>query len=42
MHFTVDADLLTPLVVARFGYRAIFAAGLVLLGTPAFLRVAKG
>ena len=33
---TVAAELLTPLLLARFGYRAVFAAGLVLLGAPAF------
>lgn len=33
---TVAAELLTPLLLSRFGYRAVFAAGLVLLGAPAF------
>jgi MFS family permease len=34
---TVAAELVTPLLVSRFGYRAAFAAGLVLLGAPAFV-----
>lgn len=33
---TVAAELVTPLLVSRFGYRAVFAAGFVLLGAPAF------
>ena len=37
MFSTVAAELLTPLLVSRFGYRAAFAAGLVLLGMPAFV-----
>jgi predicted MFS family arabinose efflux permease len=32
---TVVAELATPRLVARFGYRKMFAAGLVLLGVPA-------
>lgn len=34
---TVIAELLTPRLVARFGYRTTFAAGLVLLGAPALV-----
>lgn len=33
---TVSAELVTPLLRYRFGYRAMFAAGLVLLGAPEF------
>jgi MFS family permease len=33
---TVAAELVTPLLVSRFGYRAVFAAGFVLLGAPTF------
>jgi predicted MFS family arabinose efflux permease len=33
---TVAADLVAPRLVARFGYRAVLAAGLLLLGVPAF------
>jgi predicted MFS family arabinose efflux permease len=32
---TVAAELVTPALLARFGYRAVLAAGLVLLGAPA-------
>lgn len=32
---TVAAELLTPLLLSRFGYRAVFPAGLLLLGGPA-------
>jgi predicted MFS family arabinose efflux permease len=32
---SVAGELVTPRLVARFGYRVVFAAGLVLLGTPA-------
>ncbi|MDG6105621.1 MFS transporter [Dactylosporangium aurantiacum] len=35
MAATVAAELALPRVVARFGYRAVVAAGLVLLGLPA-------
>ena len=34
---TVATELATPRIVARFGYRATLAAGLVLLGAPALL-----
>jgi predicted MFS family arabinose efflux permease len=33
---TVAAELVTPRLVARFGYRLTFAVGLLLLGGPAF------
>jgi predicted MFS family arabinose efflux permease len=33
---TVAAELVTPWLAARFGYRAMFGAGLLLLGAPAF------
>src|SRR5258708_7717197 len=33
---TVATELITPRLVAWFGYRLTFAAGLVLLGVPAF------
>lgn len=32
---TVAGELITPRLVARFGYRAVFGAGLLLLGLPA-------
>jgi predicted MFS family arabinose efflux permease len=32
---TVAAELMTPSLLARFGYRAVLSAGLVLLGAPA-------
>src|SRR5579863_9735183 len=32
---TVVAELATPALLARFGYRNVFAAGMVLLGVPA-------
>src|ERR687897_797531 len=32
---TVDPELATPRLVARWGYRRVFAGGLVLLGAPA-------
>jgi predicted MFS family arabinose efflux permease len=32
---TVAAELLTPALLARFGYRLVLAAGLLLLGAPA-------
>ena len=32
---TVAAELATPALLARFGYRVVLAAGLVLLGAPA-------
>lgn len=32
---TVATELLTPRLVARFGYRRVLAAGLLLLGAPA-------
>ena len=34
---TVLAQVGMPRVLARFGYRAVLAAGLLLLGLPAFL-----
>jgi hypothetical protein len=34
---SVAAELATPILVARFGYRAVFGAGLILLGVPALL-----
>ncbi len=34
---SVAAELATPILVARFGYRAAFGAGLILLGAPALL-----
>jgi predicted MFS family arabinose efflux permease len=34
---SVIAELATPILVARFGYRAVFGAGLALLGAPALL-----
>lgn len=34
MAATVIAELVTPRLVARFGYRRVFAAGLLLLGLP--------
>ncbi len=36
MAATVAAELATPRLVARFGYRWVFAIGLLLLGAPAF------
>jgi predicted MFS family arabinose efflux permease len=35
MASTVATELVTPRLVARFGYRGVLAAGLALLGTPA-------
>src|SRR5579862_977417 len=35
MFATVAAELVTPTLLARFGYRRVFAAGMVLLGVPA-------
>ncbi|MGH9213566.1 MAG: MFS transporter [Acidimicrobiales bacterium] len=35
MFATVAAELATPRLLARFGYRPVFATGLVLLGVPA-------
>ncbi|HET9559936.1 MAG TPA: MFS transporter [Actinomycetota bacterium] len=35
MAATVAGELAVPRLAARFGYRAVFAAGLVLLGAPA-------
>jgi MFS family permease len=35
MFATVAAELVTPRLVARFGYRLVFGVGLVLLGLPA-------
>ena len=35
MFATVAAELVTPALLARFGYRRVFAAGMVLLGVPA-------
>ncbi|NRQ37787.1 MFS transporter [Nonomuraea sp. NN258] len=34
---TVAAELVTPRLLARFGYRAVFAAGFLLLGAPALV-----
>jgi predicted MFS family arabinose efflux permease len=34
---TVAAELLTPALLSRFGYRAVLAAGQVLLGAPALV-----
>lgn len=34
---TVIAELVIPRLVARFGYRAVYGAGLVLLGAPALV-----
>ena len=42
MFSTVLAQLGMPRLLVRFGYRAVFAAGLVLLGLPAFLYVPLG
>ncbi len=38
---TVCAELATPALLARFGYRAVLAAGLVLLGAPALALTAS-
>lgn len=35
MFSTVAAELATPRLVARFGYRVVFAVGILLLGPPA-------
>jgi MFS family permease len=37
---TVAGELATPRLVARFGYRLVVAAGLVLLGAPALILIA--
>jgi len=37
MFATVAAELVTPALVARLGYRTVLAAGLVLLGAPALV-----
>jgi MFS family permease len=37
---TVAGELITPRLVARFGYRAVFGAGLLLLGLPALVLTA--
>jgi predicted MFS family arabinose efflux permease len=42
MFSTVFAQAWMPRVLARFGYRAVLAAGLLLLGLPAFLYVPFG
>lgn len=39
---TVAAELVIPRLVARFGYRTVFGAGLALLGVPALALVASG
>src|SRR5687767_5594234 len=39
---TVLAQAWMPRVLARFGYRAVLAAGLLLLGLPAFLYIPLG
>jgi len=41
MFATVAAELATPGLVARFGYRTVYAAGLVLLGAPALALTAS-
>jgi predicted MFS family arabinose efflux permease len=38
---TVAAELATPRLMARFGYRLVFAAGLLLLGAPALALTAS-
>jgi predicted MFS family arabinose efflux permease len=38
---TVAAEFVTPRLVARFGYRAVLAAGLVLLGAPTLALMAS-
>src|SRR5215218_10118535 len=42
MFSTVLAQVGMPRVMARFGYRAVLAAGLLLLGLPAFLYIPLG
>jgi MFS family permease len=42
MFSTVLAQLAMPRLLARFGYRAVLAAGLLLLGLPAFLYLPFG
>ncbi|HET6320149.1 MAG TPA: MFS transporter, partial [Chloroflexota bacterium] len=37
MFATVAAELVTPALLGRLGYRVVLAAGLVLLGAPALL-----
>jgi predicted MFS family arabinose efflux permease len=39
---TVAAELATPRLIARFGHRLVFAAGLLLLGAPALALAASG
>ncbi|MEU0400132.1 MFS transporter [Streptomyces sp. NPDC006197] len=39
---TVGGELATPRLVARFGYRLVLVAGLLLLGAPAFTLTASG
>jgi predicted MFS family arabinose efflux permease len=39
---TVAAELVTPRLVGRFGYRPVFAVGLLLLGAPALALPAAG
>ncbi|MFJ2868016.1 MFS transporter [Kitasatospora sp. NPDC087314] len=39
---TVIGELATPALAARFGYRPVLAAGLVLLGAPALVLTATG
>ncbi|WP_030689766.1 MFS transporter [Streptomyces globisporus] len=39
---TVGGELATPRLVARFGYRLVLVAGLLLLGAPAFALIASG
>ncbi|MFF9852569.1 MFS transporter [Streptomyces litmocidini] len=39
---TVGGELATPRLVARFGYRLVLVAGLLLLGAPAFALTASG
>src|SRR5690349_3192445 len=36
---TVAAELMTPALLARLGYRVVLAAGLVLLGAPALVLI---
>src|SRR6266511_5130958 len=41
MFSTVAAEIVTPALVARFGYRLVLAAGLMLLGAPALALTAS-
>ena len=42
MFATVGAELATPALVSRFGYRPVYAAGLLLLGAPALALAVSG